>query len=179
MDEDLQIIEPKEYTGKKDEAYSHSALVMSALKHAKENRAKEMRDGYWNTKFDRFGNAHKVWIPDSRFEFIESVEALMMIQERDYDDKAREDIKRKREWLIERYKRYCELEEEEWKGMHQRIKMNHLRGGAYFRKGILSEALPWNFEYKRDKVEACTEIVSIIQNLIKRIGDYQEELYEA
>lgn len=179
MEDDIKIIEPKDYTGDKEEAYSHSMLVMKTLKRAIDNRSKEMKDGYYNTKFDRMGNAHKVWNPDTRDEFIESVESLMMIQERDYDDDAEKDIEKVKEELNKTYKRYCNLEENEWKNLHPEIKKRYNADGHYFRKGRLSAIMPYQYEYKRDKVDAYTKIVSIIQKSIKRAGDYQEELYEA
>lgn len=178
-EDDFEIQEPGEYNYNKDEKYSHSTLLMAALKVAQENRAKEMRDGYWNTKFDRAGNAHKVWIPDSREQFIESVESLMMIQARDYDEESQNKLIEIKSKLKEKYDSYCISEEEEWKKMNIKTKTNHLSNGIFHRKGLLSNVLPYKFLYIRDKVESYTEIVSIIQKLIKRIGDYKEEIYEA
>jgi hypothetical protein len=178
-DDDFEIIEPADYTHKKDEPYSHSSLVMSVLKKAIDNGSKEMRDGYWNTKFDRFGNAHKVWIPDSRQEFIETVDSLIMIQERDFDDAAKKKIKEIKEELDEKYKKYCELEAEEWKRFDVRRKQQLSLNGSYFREGMLSEDLPYRFEYIRDKVAASRKIVSEVQQLIKRMFDYAEEMFEA
>ncbi|MDD3772706.1 MAG: hypothetical protein PHC38_08635 [Weeksellaceae bacterium] len=178
-DDDFEILEPSEYTGKKNEVYSHSSLVMSALNRVKENRSKEMRDGYWNTKFDRLGNAHKVWMPDTREEFIESVEALMMIQERDYDEEAIKEIKKVKEALEDKFKIYCELEKKQWDSLPAQMKKDLNMKGKYYREGRLSDLFPYNFEYLRDKVDYYTRIVSIIQVLIKRIGEYQEEMYEA
>jgi hypothetical protein len=177
-DSDFEIIEPKDYTGKKDESYSHPSLVMSALKKVIENRSKEMRDGYWNTKFDRVGNAHKVWVPDTREEFIESVESLMVIEERDYDDDAIKKIKEIKDDLIKKFKEYCEAEKNFWAKMHPEQKQQLNKQGYSYLDGRLSEVLPFRYEYIRDKVESYTKIVSVIQELIKRLGDYGEEWFE-
>lgn len=177
-DDDFEIQEPSEYQPGKEEAYSHSKLVMAALKDCKDKRAKEMRDGYKTTKFDKQGNAHMVIIPDSMKEFIESVESLMMIQERDYDTDATENIKQIKLDLAERYSKLVELEEEDWTNMPIQIKQEKLRQGHYFRKGFLSEAMPYTNIYIRYKVDAYTKIVSEVQKLIKRLYDYQEEIYE-
>lgn len=178
-EDDFEILEPKDYTGKRDENYSHGALVMSALKDCKDNRAKEMRDGYYQTKFDRLGNAHKVWVIDSRQVFIESVESLMMIQERDYDDKIISEINKIKEWLKIQWIKLCNLEEEEWRKMPYDIKKQKSKEGFYFMSGELSDGLPYFKMYTRYKVNAYTKIVAEIQKLIKRLGDYQEEMYEA
>ena len=177
-EDDFEIIEPSEYAPKKDEVYSHSSLVMSALKQCKDKRSQEMRDGYFNIKFDRTGNAHKIWIPDSRQEFIESVEALMMIQERDYDKVAEDNIKVLRDSLDNKYKDFCEAEEKEWDKIPHDYKQKLAKSGSYFRKGMLSKDLSYLYTYIRCKIEVYTQIVSEIQKLIKRTGDYQEQVYE-
>ena len=176
---DIKINEPKDYTQQKDIAYSHSALLMAALKRVSENRSKEMRDGYYNTKFDRMGNAHKVWIPDSRAEFIESVESLMMIQKRDIDKTILDSIKVFLDTLKKNYKDYWELEKKEWGTLHHQKKQELWNEGISLRENLLStEFFPYYRLFLRDKVEAYTEIVSIIQVSIKASGDYQEEIYE-
>lgn len=179
-DVDFEVIEPKDYSTEKETAYSHSTLVMSALRKAMENRSKEMRDGYYNTKFDRLGNAHKVWIPDSRQEFIESVEALKMIQKRDFDPIINKKLNDIRKSLDKKYKNYCDKEERQWNDMDFNIKKKYNIEGTYFMKGMLSERnLPYYRMYIRDKVDAYTKIVSLIQQLIKRLLDYQEEEMKA
>ena len=179
-DVDFEVIEPKDYSTEKETVYSHSTLVMSALKKAMDNRSKEMRDGYYNTKFDRVGNAHKVWIPDSRQEFIESVESLRMIQKRDFDSIINKKLNDIRKGLDKKYKMYCEEEEKQWNEIDFNIKKNYNAEGTYFMKDMLSERhLPYYRMYIRDKVDAYTKIVSLIQQLIKRLGEYQEEMFEA
>ena len=177
-EDDFEIIEPSEYAPKKDEVYSHSSLVMSALKQCKDKRSQEMRDGYFNIKFDRTGNAHKIWIPDSRQEFIESVEALMMIQERDYDKVAEDKIKGLKDSLDTKYKLFCEQEKKEWEKIPHEYKQKLAKSGSYFREGMLSKDLSYLYTYIRCKIEVYTQIVSEIQKLIKRTGDYQEQVYE-
>jgi len=179
-DDDFEVLELKDYTNTKDEIYSHSSLVMSALKKARENRSQEMRDGYYNIKFDKFGNAHKVYIPDSRQVFIESVESLIMIQGRDFDSEINGKLNRIRNKLKKKYEDYCKKEKETWEDMDHEIKKNYYQQGTYFMEGMLSERfLPFYKMYVRDKVDAYTKIVSLIQKLIKRMGDYKEEFTEA
>ena len=178
-EDDIEIKEPGEYNYNKEEVYSHSSLVMAALKDCKDKRSKEMRDGYWNTKFDKLGNAHRVWVPDSRLEFIESVESLMMIQERDFDDEAEKEINKIKEEAKELSLNYYRMEEQEWARMPHDRKLHLLKKGSYFRPGLLSEDLPYRFEFIREKVPYYTKIVSEIQKLIKRMGDYKEEIWEA
>jgi len=178
-DVDFEVLEPKDYSTEKETVYSHSTLVMSALRKAMENRSKEMRDGYYNTKFDRLGNAHKVYIPDSRQEFIESVEALLMVQKRDFDPAINGKLNRIKQKLDEKYKKYCEEEKKYWEELDYQLIKEYNMQGTSFMKGMLSERhLPYYKMYVRDKVDAYTKIVSLIQELIKRLKDYQEETME-
>jgi len=175
--ENFEVLEPKDYSTEKETAYSHSTLVMSALRKVMENRSKEMRDGYWNTKFDKFGNAHKVWIPDSRQEFIESVESLIMIQKRDFDGNINGKLNKIRQKLNKKYEVYCKEEEKHWEELDHPITKEFNLQGTYFMKGMLSERnLPYYKMYVRDKVDAYLKIVSLIQQLIKRLKDYTEEI---
>ena len=178
--EDFEVIEPGDYTPKKDQVYSHSMLLMNALKECSKARSEEMRDGYYNMKFDRLGNAHRVWIPDARDKFIQTVEALMMIQERDYDPETTYNLFRIEEWLDKKYKEYVELEKKEWDELDFRLKTQWNSEGVFFRDGMLSEKhLPYYRFYIRDKLDAYTRIVSVIQKLIGRLGDYGEAEMEA
>lgn len=178
-EDDFEIKEPSEYTGQKDEVYSHSLLVMSALKTCKDKRAKEMGDGYTTTKFDKYGSAFPVVVPDSRKEFIESVKSLMMIQERDYDKDATTEIELIEKTLQEKYEELCGREKKDWEQMPHPIKQEKARKGYYYREGLLSGDLPYTRMYVRYQVDAYTEIVSAIQKLIKRLNDYRDEIYEA
>ena len=178
-DVDFEIIEPKDYSTEKETVYSHSTLVMSALRKAMDSRSKEMRDGYWNTKFDRLGNAHRVWVPDSRQEFIESVESLIMLQKRDFDNIINGKLNKIKQSLNKKYDKYCNQEKGHWDNLEHPIIKEYNLHGTYFMKGLLSERyLPYYKMYVRDKVDAYTKIVSLIQQLIKRLGDYQEETME-
>jgi len=176
---DFEVIEPKDYASEKETVYSHSTLVMSALKKARDNRSQEMRDGYSNVKFDKFGNAHKVYIPDSRQVFIESVESLMMIQQRDFDSTINGKLNKIRNSLKKKYEDYCKKEKQQWDEMDYEIIKKYNQEGTYYMLGLLSERyLPFYKMYVRDKVDAYTKIVSLIQKLIKRLGDYREEMIE-
>ena len=179
-EDDFEVLEPKDYTTSKDEVYSHSSLVMSALKKVRDNRSQEMRDGYYNIKFDKFGNAHKVYIPDSRQVFIESVESLIMIQQRDFDSNINGKLNKIKNSLKKKYEDYCKKEKEQWDSMDYELVKEYAKQGTSFMEGLLSERfLPYYKMYVRDKVDAYTKIVSLIQKLIKRLGDYKEELTEA
>jgi len=67
------------------EGVSKRDLVMEALRDCRQKRAQEMKRGYFNTKFDKQGNTWKVWIPDTREEYINSIRALSILLTGDFD----------------------------------------------------------------------------------------------
>lgn len=56
--------------------YKQAINAMEAMKSCREFRATEMKQGFWNTKLDKQGNAIRIWQPDQRKMFINSVIAF-------------------------------------------------------------------------------------------------------
>jgi hypothetical protein len=179
MNEDFEIKEPEEYYGTKGESFSYSQLVMAAARKYIENSSKEMREGYWNVKFDKFGNAHRVYIPDARNELIESVNTFCGVLEREYDKEAEKQIEELKTNLEERYKTLLKREEDEWKNLHYARKDSLIKEGYYPREGYLSKCFPYFSEYIEEKLITYRKIASELFKLIKRNGDFQEEMFEA
>jgi len=173
-EEDFVISEDDTY-GSKGEGYSFPSLIMSVLRKALEVGSREQKEGYWNVKFDKLGNAHRVWIPDQRKEFIQTIETLKDFTEREYDSEAEADIKKIADALQEKFKKYCEEEKKDWEIMDNRIKKNHAMKKQWWREGMLSEVLPYHSEYVEDLVKVAREELRVINKLIKRKGDFKEE----
>jgi hypothetical protein len=79
IDIDDEIVEEgisdgSEYSPKAE--FKKPLLVMEAVQFARSSRAKEMIKGFWNNKVDKHGNAIRIWMPDERKMFINSVVAL-------------------------------------------------------------------------------------------------------
>jgi len=66
---------PGDYNSKSD--FSKAEIVRQQVSRVNEVRSKEMREGYYN--FDRLGN--KVYVPDTRKEFISAIKALRTLLE--------------------------------------------------------------------------------------------------
>ena len=91
-DENLQEVD---YHKKTD--FSKAGIVSDAVSKIKEMRAREMRSGYWNITSDRIGNPIRTYIPDSRKEYIGSVEYLKSVMAHEIETDKR--IKRRyRKW---------------------------------------------------------------------------------
>ena len=76
QDDKSALSDSPEYSSKSD--FSKALIVADTMKRVLECRAKEMKKGYYNTTVSNDGNEIKTWIPDSRKEFISSVNALKL-----------------------------------------------------------------------------------------------------
>ncbi len=76
QDDKSALSDAPEYSSKSD--FSKALIVADTMKRVLECRAKEMKKGYYNTTFSSEGNEIKTWVPDSRKEFISSVNALKL-----------------------------------------------------------------------------------------------------
>jgi len=76
-DYDDNISELPEFSTKSD--FSKARLAEKFIERVCEFRSKEMKEGYFNTKFDKNNNAFKVWVEDSRKVYCSSVEALVAL----------------------------------------------------------------------------------------------------
>lgn len=73
-------------------------LVTEAWRTCIRNRGQEMRRGYFNKKIDARGDVQKIWIPDTRELYINSVIALDILLTADYS----EEYKKARKLILEK-----------------------------------------------------------------------------
>lgn len=78
------------------EGLSKEDLVMEAWRDVRNKRAQEMKRGYFNIKLDRQGNAQRIWIPDAREQYTNSVIAFDLLLTADHDT----DYKTKRKTIL-------------------------------------------------------------------------------
>lgn len=178
MAESFEILDPEEYTGAAQaEGFSFGILVMNTFKKAVENGSKEMREGYWNTKFDRMGNAHRVWIPDSRQEFIEAVASMRMLLERCLDDASKEELASIDEEIKQKYEHFCKLDKNDWLNAPEGLRNKWRMDGSFFREGMLTQSLPYAYEYISEKVKLSRKLVTLFGKLVERHNDFGEVSY--
>jgi len=88
------------------EGLSKEDIIMEAWRDCRQKRSQEMRRGYYNTKFDARGRALKVWIPDTREQYISAVKSFHLILSGDFDEdykKARKEIYEQEEKAFKKY----------------------------------------------------------------------------
>ena len=89
-DDFADISETPEYSVKSE--FSKARIADEKISKTWDLRAVEMREGYYNFKFDKNGNSMKIWNPDTRKVFCAAVEGLiaLFIPEIYRDERAKE-----------------------------------------------------------------------------------------
>lgn len=179
QDSNIEVLEIEDYKGEKDQKFSHQFLVMKILNKCMEAGAKEMRSGYWNIKSDKFGNVNKIYVPDSRKEFIETVKTAMDTMSRDFDKQMEEAVSKVNKKLKEEYKRLLDIEKRDWDNAPIKLKQNRWSTNIYYQEGTLNTNLSYFHMYLEFEVKCHREILNELNKLNKRLKDYQTEDYEA
>lgn len=174
---DIEIADMENYVSSKSEEFSFTTLLMIAMKKCIENGAKEMREGYWNIKSDKFGNLNKVWIPDSRKQFIESVKTFRMLLERDFDKDI--DLGKIEKKIGEKHKELCKIEDEDWKTASSVTRKVRYDNQIYPRPNSLHKDLPYYQEFIEYKIDQYRIIFKELCMLIKRLDDYSAIMWTA
>lgn len=176
--DDNDIIDVEEYRGDSKGEFSYQGLCMSILNKCKEAGSQEMRPGFTNTKFDRYGNAHKVDVPDSRIIFINTVETAenIFIKLINNNEAIRDKIKNFRKKIKEFYKDMLEQEQGDWNNLPMQMRRDRIRSGIIYVKGSLNRELPFHQEYIEEKVRIKR---LILQELVKLTEEFDDIDIEA
>ena len=176
--EDFEIGNVENFGGVKDQEFSHSSLVQSAMRKCLEAGAKEMREGWFNERTDRQGNNIRTYIEDTRKAFIESVRSLKMIMACDFDKIARDRIKKYLGLIKLKEKELIDMDNEIWNRLSVNERTIYLRAGEiHLSKMISHPTLKKHFiEYE---LKQWRNIYAELGRLTKRLDFYKAELFEA
>lgn len=175
MADDIEIIDSETFTGEGDKEFSHQALVMRAMNKCLEAGSKEMRAGFVNEKRDKFGNIISTYIEDSRLTFIECVETLQMIMERDLDEVVEGKIKEINDKLNEGKTKLLKEEKSNFENAEHKLKQFRNTHNIHHRDGRFHTSLYYIQDYIHDQVTASRKIVGELNKLAKRLNDYTDE----
>lgn len=182
-DDDYEVLDVDTYTGEKDKAFSHQLLIMSAMRKAIEAGNKEMRNGYFNEKLDKFGNRIRTYIPDTRLEYIQSVRSVeaMMIGDLNFSDETIE-IKKEIEKIkidLENIKsKLYEKEKKDIESASSILKNQRLMKGIYLKENSLNKNFQYYQEYIDESVEAYEKILKQLVLVTHEMNFYQQEMIE-
>jgi hypothetical protein len=178
-EDEIEIGDVEDYSTPQDKAFSHQVLIMTTMKKALENGAREMRAGWYQLKQDKNGNVLRTPIEDTRKTFIESVRTCEMAIESDIDDIARIELDElhNNEEDVKDY--YLKLEEDEWKSLHQVTRRKLSDVGKTSIHGKFNIEKKYYQDYLEDLVDIYREIFKALTRLTKRLDFYMETMYTA
>lgn len=160
--------------------FSKAMIVSETIKKVIESRCKEMRSGYFNTTQTPDGCEIKQWVPDSRKEFISSVNALLLTlsPEIDSNDEIKSDIQKYETKKKEIFEKYCYQEREKVEGKRYLIasgakfmpEIDH-KCKMYFVKNDGERILGFETGLWNNKVEQYwNELLELTDDLFKKLN---------
>lgn len=161
-----------EDSSKEDSAFSYEVLVMRAVNKMINLGMREMCPGYWNTKVDKFGNASRMYIEDSRKAFISSVKTLMVLLEVKFSIEKEEikQIVRKINKLLSDYDEFNnklkQKEKNDIENAPTPLKKQRIASGIYYREGHLNTNLPYSNESIEEELETYRKVATELVKLI-------------
>jgi len=174
---DFEVGSVENFGGVKDQEFSHSMLVMSAMKKCLEAGTKEMREGWYNERTDRQGNQIRTYIEDTRKAFIESVRSLKMIMAGDLDKDSKRLIKIYLLNINKKQKELIEYGNEVWDKLTPNEKLIYAKTGQrHFTKMITNPLLKQHFvDYE---LKQWRNVFAELSRLTKRLDYFKAELFE-
>ena len=171
--EDIELHDTENYSSKKDEEFSHQILIMNSMKRCIDTGSKEMRSGYVNQKIDVRGSVITQYIPDTRMEFVETVETCECMLVCDFDDEVKTAVEKLKKDLKEKYEKLCKEEKKAWEELPLKQKHQNIISGIVFMEGYLSRKLPYYQEYIGESVKTHRDILKEFVKLTKRLGFFE------
>jgi len=176
--DDFEIGDVENFGGVKDKEFSHSLLVMSAMRKCLDAGSKEMMEGWFNERRDIKGNLIRTYVEDTRKAFIESVRTLKMIMACDIDKKASLKIKKCFMNMKEKEQIFIEQENEGWQRLSSFEKSQYLKSGAKHFDKVLSHPVLLKHFIEYELIQ-WRNIFAELSRLTKRLDFFKSEMFEA
>lgn len=178
-DDDFELLDVEGYSSGGKSGFSYPDLVAFATRKCIDHGTKEMMEGYFNLKTDKLGNTMKIWVPDTRLQFIESVETLKMLLEREYDSETTKKMNELNLKIERTFNNHYNFYKNEYNLQPAVIKVHLKKKGIFFKEGVLPQKSEQYTDYLNEKVSIYREIFSTLYKLLKELNDFKEETFEA
>ena len=172
----IEIADVENYRGDKLQVFNHQILVMEVLRRVNEAGSHELRPGWINEKMSPNGNVTKSYVEDTRKKFIECIQTAMMTMACDYDNEARNYIKRCLKELKEEKERLLKAQ---WKWYIHLAPKYKIEYTGSISQVAFNRDLGWCLKYIEVEVECYRAIGEELNSLTKRLDFYQTADFEA
>lgn len=170
--DDFEIGDVENFQSDKDLQFSHSALVMSAMRKCLDAANAEMKAGYWQQKLDKKGNVIQTYIEDTRRKFISAVIGAELIMCCDFDNDTKKNIDALKEKIDAKHNELAKENTEAWKNTPTEIQKQNPHIEGYITIPFLQDIMT---EYQ---LEVYRDILAELTMLTKRLDFYKAERFE-
>lgn len=167
--DNFEIEDVENWRGGEENKFSHQDLVMEAIRATLINGAKDLHEGFWNTKIDKNGNAIRTYEEDTRKIFIGSIKGLMMITHRDWKDckEYNDKIETRQKEIVDKKTFWMGQEQVWWNSMSPMQKNQMAKEGKSVNFGFFNKNLDFDNFYFDDEEQIYREIGTLILDFIK------------
>jgi hypothetical protein len=169
---DFELGDVESFQSEKNEAFSHSALVMSIMRKCLDAGSSEMKAGYWQQKSDKQGNLISTYIEDTRRKFISSVMTAIGIMICDFDKEAEDNIKLLIEEIETKKKEIAEENDKIWENSAPEFKKQNPHVKGFITLSFLQDLMTEN------QLEIYRDIFAELSKLTSRKNFYKAEMFE-
>jgi len=171
---DLEIAEPDPFSfGKYGQTFNHELLVMESYRRCQDALAKEMVEGFWSDKIDKFGNIMTIYNPDTRKAAIEAIKTLkncmvFNIKDSDYEKRIVELEKNSEQ----KYLDILGEQNEWWLKSPPQFRNDFFKKNMAFSTKSLNDKLPFWHKYLDEKLEIFRKIFEQLELCIAEKTKY-------
>jgi len=175
---DYEILDSEEYSGQQNLVFSHQSLVMKSMNRTVELCGHELSEGINETYIDPIKKITKItYKEDTKKAFINSVLACKMVMNRDFDSTAKKNIQKLFDELIDEKEKLLKEQWRWWSNLSAK-RQKEMKIGQVS-KTFLHKDLEYYKKFVEFEIEIYMDIFEELNNLTKRLKDYQVEELEA
>lgn len=183
---DIEVGDVENFHSEKNQQFSHQSLVMMAFRKVVEAGCREMILGH-NQLLETGKGTKIIHVPDQRKEYVNSIKNLKAIMICDFDEDAKNNIKK----LLEKNKekeegksleeiktKLLKLQQDDWDNLIKSSKDSVLNKTGYYIKGYFNSSFPYGEMFLQEQVEIYRKVFEELTLLTKRADFYKTEEFE-
>lgn len=167
-----EVIDIENWRNPEENSFNRLMIVMASLRKCLDLGSKEMRDGYWDEKLDKFGNKIRTYHEDTRKSFVEAVKSLLMMTEVDFDEEAKKNISTLKNILKVRKEYWLDKEWNWWLSLDGLTKTELKKRGMNVMQGVFNSKNEFCNHFIDEEIEVYRKICSEVVKLTNRDQKY-------
>lgn len=173
LSNDIQFTNMDTWHGGSKYGLSFKQIVLQHINRCVINSSKEMIKGFWETRRDKWGNEIRSYHPDTRHEFINTIETLKNILLPNIDEKAEKELKQCYGKINETKVSFINFEKKSYMNLSHSSKQK-----IVYMEGCLNQDGIYYHQFINLEVDVYRKIFEILIELAGRLNFFEEEEVE-